>query len=205
MVNVSIIPRFRFIFRFGCGKHVIVVLFVFFNAFRVFIKGFKARLRNFFCAVFINRVRVSGVMVKGQVAIEFFLMLALVLGLIIISQGIMIPEKEDSLILGDALATKNFLNELTRFSRLATQLNGSVLSARLYSPTSEKTNCFYNESNRLYCAINVENERLLPSGVNKTFGENISTTFNLDACTRPIKGWGDYNFTVVNGEVKISC
>ncbi|OIO25128.1 hypothetical protein COX85_00860 [Candidatus Micrarchaeota archaeon CG_4_10_14_0_2_um_filter_55_9] len=141
---------------------------------------------------------------RGQVAIEFFLVLALVLGMITVAQPRLFSEQNDQLLLQDALLAKRFVNELTRYSRFALALNGSVLSTRLYSP-SKNANCFYAESTRLYCFLGGEGAGdVLPADGNKVFG-GLVAEFNLDSCVRPVDGWRDYSFSINEGMVKITC
>ncbi len=143
-------------------------------------------------------------MVKAQVAIEFFLMLALVLGLLTVARVSLESEREAQALLADALASKRFVDELTRYSRLALALNGSVLSARLYAP-SGNANCFYAGGGALYCSLSgPATGDVLPPEENKVFGGEVAE-FDLSGCRRPVSGWGDYSFSVDGYKVVIDC
>ena len=144
-------------------------------------------------------------MVKAQVAIEFFLMLALVLGLLTVARVSLESERESQALLADALASKRFVEELTRYSRLALALNGSVLNAHLYAP-SGNANCFYAGDGALYCSLSgpATGDVLPASGENKVFGAEAAE-FDLSGCRRPVSGWGDYSFSVDGSKVVIDC
>ncbi|MEM0475345.1 MAG: hypothetical protein QW343_00955 [Candidatus Norongarragalinales archaeon] len=156
--------------------------------------------------------RCRGLRRKGQLSIEFFLVLSIIIAFSIILYNVSRDETAKTKAVNAVLLTKNAVDALSNaVDFVALSGNASALNSRVF--ISREANClYYNASrNAFYCVVT--SPALQPSLTEKhlVFGPRLASTLakNLEeSCTASVPlrpGWWELRVRSVGDAVNVSC